>query len=246
MFSTHWGLDLGGCTDLADPGACCTCESGIATPDPFAAIPDAGTVRLATQSGMPIATMTPTHSTIDDAGQVSSGYYGTWDLGGWGFGQVGTYAGAMNLPPWNPGDALAVSASGGQVHAFQGALLTGGPLEGVTPAMYGETLTFDRAMPLVVSWTPEGGADEDVLLLLQQITPESIVNCFCAAPDSARSLTLNATLMSRFVATVDGGPSAQLAGSITLDRLRTTRVRSDNATIALVGEVQASAKAIFR
>jgi hypothetical protein len=245
MFSTGSAFALGGCTGGADVAACCACESGIPTPDPFRVIPDAGTVRLATADGMTIATMAPTYSTVDDAGSVSSSLYGTWDLGLWGFGPVSDYAEAMTLPPWNPGDALTVTASGDQVHAFSGTLLTGGRLQGVTPAMDGATVTIDRATPLVVSWTPEG-EDEDVGLLLQQTTPDSYVNCFCAVPDSAGSVSVDTSVLAGFVTTEDAGLQAQLAGSIALERLRTTRITSDNATIALVGEVQTSGKVMFR
>jgi hypothetical protein len=241
-FSRVSAFSLGGCSsDTPDAGSCCTCESGISLPGPDA-FPDASTVTLSSAGGATLATLTPTYPVHDDGG-VSSSYYGTMDLGPWGDGPVSTYAGVASQP-WAPGDALSVTATGDQVHAFHGTLQTGALLAGLTPS-FASTLTVDRSEDFVVSWVPGGGTNDNVVLRIGQMTTGSYVRCFCAVTDSVGSVTVPASVLAGFLGTTDAGSDAQLGASITLERLRVSKATSDNAVIDLVGAVEQTVDAVF-
>jgi hypothetical protein len=165
-------------------------------------------------------------------------YQGTWDLGMPWFDYPGIYP-AADGAEWNPGDALRVSATGGQVAPFSGTLQTGALLAGVSPAIGSTPLVIDRAADLEVSWTPEGRSHEDVFLLLQQFTQGGATTCTCLVPDSAASVTMSATLLGPF-------GTEQLSGRIRLERLIVSTALCDNAAIDLASEVVQTGDVTFQ
>jgi len=204
----------------------CGCQEGTATPGLRA--PDAGTVTL-----MSVET---TVATLEPGGTGE-----TWDLGSAWRVQFGAYW-LVDSQSWNPGDALTVSATGNQVHAFTGTLQTGSLLAGVVPLIGPAPVVVDLTQDFEVSWTPEGRSNEIVLLMLQGLG----LTCYCIVPDSAAHVTVDASIVNAFGNAYYTGYSAPGSGRILLDRLITTSASSDNASIALIGEVAMSGDVTFQ
>jgi hypothetical protein len=225
-FSSMPSFTLDGCPSSWPSAGSCCCMQGISTP--AGPLPDAGTVTLtAGAGGALLATLTPSSGTG----------YGSWDLGVWGAIAIGDYAPVVSQA-WSPGETLSVVATGGQAHAFSGALRTPGLWSGVMPPIGPAAVAVDRSHDFVVSWAPEGQGGESVLLSLQQIRSNGIIACFCHVPDAAATVSVDTTLLGKF-------GTQQLMGSIRLERLVTSIACSDDATIALVGEALETADATF-
>ena len=111
---------------------------------------------------------------------ATSGYQGTSDLGpGW-YALPGLYDYTAS-GEWFAGDAIAVAGGGSDVLGFEGTLHTGAALAGVALPIGPDAVVIDRSQAFQVSWTPEGLANEQVLLTLRQITSDSVDACFCSA-----------------------------------------------------------------
>ena len=236
-FKLGASLDITGTGTTDDAGAgSCGCLSGNATPWP-ARPPDAGRLTLGGGDGLsPLAALTPFPFRSD--GGVSTGQFqGTSDLGlAWSV-WPGDYP-VVDSRPWNPGDALSLSGDGDDVAAFSTTLQTGALLSSVTPSLLAPSITIDRTRDFQISWAPdpqEGGA---VLLILRQITTNSLTTCFCAVPDSVGALTLDETLLA-------GYSADQLSCSIELERLVDHTFQVGRATIDLVGAVAQATAATF-
>ena len=211
--------------DLNPAAASCSCIHFIsALPLPS---PDAGTVSVwPPMGGSPLATLTP----------ADGAYHGSWDLG---FLLAGNYA-SVTSQAWNPGDELAIDATGGGVQAFSGRLQVPALFSGVTPDLLSGSLVIDRTRDFTVTWAPEGKAKESVLLILQQIAPpvQTATTCYCTTSDSAAALTVDASTLGQF--------GTEAAGTLRLERLVASAASCDNATITLVGEVAESAAVAFQ
>jgi hypothetical protein len=139
--------------------------------------------------------------------------------------------------PWNPGDALFVSATGAPngLASFAGTLQTGGPLIGVAPvlAQSAPPIPVSLAKDFVVTWVPEGKSDESVSLVINQAWPGALGGCTCSAPDADGKLTVPAASLSQaFVPT----SSAQTQGGASLVRSIVRTVAAGNASVDLVGQ----------
>jgi hypothetical protein len=204
----------------------CACVQGIATPDPFQ-MPDAAAITITGPTGGVVARLDPS-GVIVDGGTVSSTLHGTSDLGSLWYVFPGDYP-YVDAAPWSAGEVLQVTAPGAAVHGFSGALRAGGRLAVRTPSLGNAApLVIARDRDLQLSWTPDAIAGETVLLGLRQVALDSIVSCFCAAPDQSGTLALPATLLALYAA--DPGSC-----NLELERLNVTTVSSGNATIQLVG-----------
>jgi hypothetical protein len=227
--TSEYPFYLDSCPGLGPSAGSCCCMIGMSTPMPIQP-PDGATVTLTSADGAStLATLlpsTPTSTTTTIGLQM----YGTWDLGRWGAVVPGCYA-PVGSQPWNPGDALRVSATGNQVHAFSGTLQTGSLLSGVTPSIGSAPLVIDHSQNFEVSWTPEGRENESVLLRLGA-APDV---CYCTVPDSDAKVTVDSSLLS------PGGTS-----TISLERLVISTASSDNATITLIGAVELSGEVTFQ
>jgi hypothetical protein len=124
---------------------------------------------------------------------------------------LGIYTAVTNPPTtaltWGPGDKLGVSATGHQVDAYTGMLATGALFTGVTTSGgTGTSTTFSDVMSInvtsdfVVNWaedTIETG--DDVTLVLTGShggTSDGTITCY--VPDSAKTVSVDKTLLSNF------------------------------------------------
>jgi hypothetical protein len=137
-----------------------------------------------------------------------------------------------------PGRAIAVVAGGADLDGFEGTMHTGAALTGVTPPIGSGPIVIDRSQDLHVSWTPEGLADEEVLLTVRQIATDSVIACFCSAPDSAGELTVDKAVLATFGV-------EQLSCTMELERALTSTVLTDDAVVDLVSEVVQETSATF-
>jgi hypothetical protein len=234
-FAPGGPLGIGVCPDEApDAGSCC-CFQG-ATVVPGFDTPTAGILTLTSTGGSTLATLAP-GQTVVEGGSETTTYQGTWDLGTPWFDYPGIYA-DVNSGAWNPGDALQVRATGGQVAPFSGTLQTGALLAGVSPAIGSTPLVIDRADDLEVSWNPEGRSHEDVFLILQQFTRDGANTCTCLVPDSAASVTVSATLLGPFA-------TEQLSAHLRLERLIISTAPCSNAAVDLASEVSQTSDVTF-
>ena len=101
---------------------------------------------------------------------------------------------------WQPGDTLRVDAAGADIGAFT----VSAPALAV-PSVQGPT-TIPRAGELAFAWQPDTNAETVVLSFNDGDTGETVV---CSAPDSAGSLTLDASLFAAFPANARLGGMAQ-------------------------------------
>jgi hypothetical protein len=169
-------------------------------------------------------------------------FQGTWDLGDAWATLPGDYP-FETAGFWDPGEAMHVSATGGAVHAFSGTLQTGALLSGVTPSLPSlsgpVSLVIDRTQPFHIAWDPEGLSDESVVLWLQQFRSDGSLTCWCSVPDTAAELTVDTSVLGQF-------DVQQLSAVIQLERLITRTVSSDDAIVALVGEVAKNDEIAFQ
>jgi hypothetical protein len=137
---------------------------------------------------------------------------------------------------WTPGDALAVTATGGEVAAFSGTLRTPNALANASLAIGSAAVAISRAKDLVVTWAPDGMPGEKLQILVSG-TPSSMgAPSFiaCTALDTAGSITVGASFLGMLPA-----GSAQ----VTLSRSVVEKVVVSNGSVALVGESQISGPA---
>ncbi len=216
----------------------CGCVTGFGTPYPRRP-PSAGVVTVSTPASTTLASLSPT-APVTTGSETSSSYFGTGVLGATSTWSdfPGSYASVMNAS-WGAGDSLLASAAGGDVHAFSGTLHTAPLLAGIAPAFASGGFVVDRAHDLDVSWTPDGVADDGVLLMVDQTSSNGAIRCTCAVADSAGTVTLGAALLAPFATT-------QLSGTVALGRTTVSTATSDNATIQLVGEALVSGDVTFR
>ncbi len=164
---------------------------------------------------------------------------GTQLLGSFGFQGIGytpmSSAESSSLT-WNPGDALVVSADGGLVAAFSGAIVAPPAFAGVSPDL---TITGQivvrLAQDLTVTWTPPAGSTASVTLQLFDPTGFYVD---CAAPDSAGTITVPAAAMGSIIA----GDS----GYVTLSRTVSQQVAAANASVTLTAEATEPGLATFQ
>ncbi len=119
----------------------------------------------------------------------------------------GSYFGfSWTSPDWMEGDRLEASSVGGQVEPFALSVLAPAPIQGISPAWSRSTsLSIPRGVDFTVRWTPGkvSGATMALLMGAQEPTganPAVRGAILCEVPDSAGSLTVAASLLSRFSA----------------------------------------------
>ncbi len=256
LAKTTQGADGGTCSAYADfvagplpaldpcaadgisEGSCC-CSFGVTTSLPVRP-PDIGTITVSPidllDAPTPLATLTSFA-----AGRAGPGYLfqWSWDLGLAWYQIPGGYPYASSRS-WSPGSSLAVDAPGHDLPAISAVLRTGAPLAGVTPSLDVAPVAIDRSQDLQLTWTPDQTPDELVLLALRQISSNGVVlGCFCAAPDSAGSLTVPAVVLGQY-------DTNQISCTFELERLTTSTMRNGNATVELVGATALETTATFQ
>jgi hypothetical protein len=247
VFAPYTVETLGGCTttplppDAQTAGSCCTCtsEQGVADPGLPIAVPDAATVTLESAAGAALATL----SAPTDQATPTESLAPNW----WALNLPSNYP-YVNSLAWAPGDVLTVTASGDQIHAFEGALQTSALLTGVTPSFATGMLTIDRSQVFTVTWTPTGATTDAVVLLFQQeinsTSAYTTASCYCAVDDAVGALNLSPSELAGFSPSeFDGG---EARGSITLERLRFSLAHADNAVVDLVGVVGQTIDVAFK
>jgi hypothetical protein len=135
---------------------------------------------------------------------------------------------------WQQGEGLTIVASGADVHAFCGVIPTGHPLAGIDPPIGDEAVAISRSEDLHVTWTPQS-ADESNVTLIVGTNGDDVVECRCFASDASGGVVMPHSVLAQL------GTASK--GTITLERTTTTSASSDNATIALVGDLMVSGPA---
>jgi hypothetical protein len=212
----------------------CSCVRGHATPI-LTDIVDASTISVDTAAGTPWARLDPRQPSVD-GGSTSFQLSGTFDLGASWYVTPGRYSKIAASGPVEPGAKLAVTAAGGTVDAFSGAIVMGGRLLGVTPPLGSQDQSIPRQQDFRVSWTPDAAAGQTVLLSMRQIGAQSLVACFCEAADEAGTLTMPAELLALYEAT-------PASCTVQLARLNVATVSRGNATTQLIAETAVSGTA---
>jgi hypothetical protein len=201
--------------------------------------PDIGTITVSPiellDAPTPLVTLTPFAADRTGPGYL---FQWTWDLGLAWYQLPGGYP-QTSSRPWSPGSSLAVDAPGHDLPAISAVLRTGAPLAGVTPSLDVGAVAIDRSQDLQLTWTPDQTPDELVLLALRQLSSNPVLGCFCAAPDSAGSLTVPAGVLGQF-------DTDQISCTFELERLTTSTVRNGNATVELVGATALETTATFQ
>ncbi len=211
----------------------CACIRGIATPDLFH-MPDAGPITITGPADGVLARLGPS-PVIFDGGTSSSSLQGTDDLGAGWYVFPADYA-YVDASPWSAGDTLDVTAAGASVTAFTGTLHAGSRLSGVSPSLGAGPLIIPHDHDFEVSWAPDSVTGETVLVGLRQVALDSLVDCFCAAPDEAGSLTMPAGLLALYTA----DPQSCI---LQIERLNVSTVASGNGMVQLIGAFAAAAAA---
>ncbi len=254
LAKTTQGADGGTCSAYADfvagplpaldpcaadgisEGSCC-CSFGITTSLPVRP-PDIGTITVSPidllDAPTPLVTLTPFAADRAGPGYL---FQWTWDLGLAWYQIPGGYP-QTSSRPWSPGSSLAVDAPGHDLPAISVVLRTGAPLAGVTPSL-DAAVAIDRSQDLQLTWTPDQTPDELVLLALRQISSNGVLGCFCAAPDSAGSLTVPAGVLGQY-------DTDQNSCTFELERLTTSTVQNGKAKVDLVGATALETTATFQ
>ena len=139
---------------------------------------------------------------------------------------------------WNAGDALGVSAAGGDVAAFSGTLLTPAAVAGLSPAFGQDPVAIAHDADLRVVWTPDTNDGEIMQLQIDTIGTGGAPTVLCAVPDSAGSIVVDASLLAPLVSAT--------SASIHLTRSITSSVAARNATVTLEGVLWLSAIATIQ
>ncbi|HXJ21051.1 MAG TPA: hypothetical protein VMT03_12535 [Polyangia bacterium] len=201
----------------------CACVQGISTPSPFG-LPDAATIRLGDSGGI-LAEMSPFGVTVT-ADSTSTTYQGTSDLGSLWYVYPGGYP-QVDASAWKPGDVLNMRSSGGSFPPLNVSVTAGGRLTGLSPSLAAAELNISRDSDFTVSWTPDALPGQTVLLALRQVTPNSLIACFCAAPDQAGMLALPASLVALYA-------SDASTCQVEVERLNVSSVDTPIGTVQLV------------
>ncbi len=114
---------------------------------------------------------------------------------------------SLSNPPWTPGDPLSLSATGGDVGAFE--------LHGFAPdtlQVSDSTWTLQSGQDLLVSWTaPAVDVDTEVVLVLRidqhGTTPSALE---CTFPDTGSGTVSASTLSTLIDAGLTGFPAGEL------------------------------------
>jgi hypothetical protein len=230
---------VAGASQAAGAAGPCSCASGLGDPCGSGGPPDAGRVTVESTGGATLAALTPASETQSGSSFTGS-FFGTPDLGVSEWSKYpGSYDSVGSLS-WTPGESLRVAATGDQIHSFSGSLKTGALLAGVSPAMGAAPVTVERSRDLEVSWTPVGSGNDEVVLVLEQITGGSVTICTCSTVDSSGHVGVESKLLTQFQT-----EQQALSSTILLGRTTTTSVSGDNATIALVSENLVTGKVVF-
>ena len=194
------------CTLGTLSGNCCYLPPGLAVGDagvPTIALSSAGSI-LFKDGSTPIANLT----------QRPGGAYG--------------YTSTMDATlKWQPGDTIAVSASGAVVQAFNASFTTVDDLGALTPTIsFSSPTTVTLASPFVVQWT--AGTADSVLLAMGALNsnnkPDGSITCL--AKDSAGMISVPGALLAKLTSGDVGG--------ISLSRTTTKVGTGPNVTVGLV------------
>jgi hypothetical protein len=174
-------------------GECCYSPHVLLPPSQYSGV-GAGTLTVSDQSNV-IASMTPEGSAVQYLGTATQ--------------------------PWNPGDLLHVTASGGVIHPFEGSLQTPGTFV-ATPSI-SQGVVIDRSKDFVATWVRDSNAGETVTLYI--VVSPGTLTINCQASDDAGQITIPAELLANTPA----------GGSIITNQYRDVRatVTADNATVYL-------------
>jgi hypothetical protein len=135
-----------------------------------------------------------------------------------------------NSLKWNPGDALAVSAAGDTVHAFNGDVTAVALLAGVDPALGGITpIDIPKSADFTITWTSATGA------ILVTVGTQSHGTITCSASSDSGTMTVPHDLLGNF-------NSGDLA-SVSLSRTISADASTDNATVTLYSRTSKSGTA---
>jgi hypothetical protein len=160
-----------------------------------------------------------------------------------------TFAGLGYLPlssaenpgvSWNPGDTLSVSADGGLVQAFFGAITAPPAFTGVTPALsLTGQVVISLAQDFTASWAPSvpGGGPSGETITLSLFDPSGFY-VDCSAADESGSVTVPASALSSFL------PGDN--GYVTLIRSASVQLSPPDATVVLTAQATAPGLAHFR
>jgi hypothetical protein len=213
----------------ASPPAC-ACSTG--TPTGLANAPTAGAITLSSSAGGVLGTLTPSAAGTAYAGSffatTTFGAFATvievWD------DVPSAYPTGGSLP-WTAGDALEVSAAGGDVGPFTATLQTGALLAGVTPALGSAPTVVSRNEPFAIAWMPGDRPTDRVDLTIRELTSNGDVTCSCTAPDSAGQIAMG----TDFTSQLSSDPSAKARLSLT--RMTVSNIWSGSTSVDLIGEV---------
>jgi hypothetical protein len=138
---------------------------------------------------------------------------------------------------WNPGDTLVVTADGGLVDGFSGAITAPPAFVNVAPALsIASQIVVQIADDFTVSWTPDL-TDAGGNVTLEVFDPLGFY-IDCVAPDSAGDVTAPA---ASFAGILQGDN-----GYVTLYRPSSETLSSANATVVLTAEASAPGLATFQ
>jgi hypothetical protein len=144
----------------------------------------------------------------------------------------------IDTATWSPGDALGVSAAGGEVAAFSGTLVTPSMITGLSPALGQAPVTIAHDADFRISWTPEAKDGELMQLQIDSIESGGARVVLCAVLDTAGSVVVDASLLGPLA----GAQSA----SIHFTRSITSNVSVSNANVALEGDLWLSSLATIQ
>jgi hypothetical protein len=124
---------------------------------------------------------------------------------------------------WAPGDTIKVTAAGGKVDAFSISGKAPARIAGLTPS-FSTTVAVTLSKDLVVSWTPNGDSCTKISFGLNQKTTAPASYIGCVVDDSAGTLTVPHSLLSKFTATT---------GTAVMERAETLETTASNAAAGL-------------
>lgn len=208
---------------VATPGSCPGTQMGncCASSQPQIDIPTGGVAPITVSAG----------TIAIDLGGAPLGRFGFA-----GIGYVPLSSAESDALAWNPGDTLAVSATGGQVVAFEATIVAPPAFASVTPDLEITSQVVVRlAQDFTVSWTPPAQAMGDVTLEL--FDPLGFY-LDCTAPDAAGSLTVPAAALGNFVAGDNG--------SVTLARSSTVQIQAGDSSVAVTAQATDVGLATFQ
>jgi hypothetical protein len=98
---------------------------------------------------------------------------------------------------WAAGDALSVSATGGEIPAFSASITAPQDVAGLMPALsLTSTTTVSTSAPFVLSWTPSSDTGAQMSLVIGGFSGGGTASC--TAADSAGSIAVPAAILQKF------------------------------------------------